>query len=64
MIAKSYRVYCTKCKKDVTKDVIMGMDSEELPDGLVWMRACPGCRSLENIKWIDTAKEEMPKDGE
>lgn len=64
MLAESYRAYCTKCKKDVTEDIVLEMDSRELGDGLVWMRSCPGCKSLENIRWIDTTKEQMPKDGE
>lgn len=64
MIAKSMRAYCMACKKDVTDDIVLEMDSNELSDGLVWMRSCPGCKTLEHIKWIDTAKEEMPKDGE
>lgn len=64
MIGKNFRAYCTACKKDVTDDIVLNMDSHELGDGLCWMRACPGCKTLENIKWYDTNKEAMPKDGE
>lgn len=43
-------IYCNNCKKDVTKECIMDMDSSELPYGKVWVRSCPYCHKMD-FKW-------------
>lgn len=50
-VQNNMKLYCKNCNKDVTDECISPMDSSELPNGMVWMSACPYCKSLKDLEW-------------